>query len=113
MIGDANVGQPMPKSGYIANSTAKVAVASAAAAIEGRPLPAPGVYFNTCYSHVGDEYGISVVGVFRPGENGFVETPNSGGVSPRGPLAQQREQRRLEALHADAWYAAIVKDAFG
>ncbi len=113
VIGDANVGQPMPKSGYIANSTAKVAVASAAAALEGRPLPAPGVYFNTCYSHVGDAYGISVVGVFRPGETGFVETPNSGGVSPRGPLAQQREQRRLEALHADAWYAAIVKDAFG
>jgi sulfide dehydrogenase [flavocytochrome c] flavoprotein subunit len=52
------------------------------------------------------------VGVFRPGENGFTETPNSGGVSPRGPLAQQREQRRLEALHADAWYASIVKDAF-
>jgi sulfide dehydrogenase [flavocytochrome c] flavoprotein subunit len=112
VIGDANIGQPMPKSGYIANSTAKVAVASAAAALAGRPLPEPTVYFNTCYSHVGDEYGISVVGVFRPGESGFAETPNSGGVSPRGPLAQQREQRRLEALHADAWYASIVKDAF-
>jgi sulfide dehydrogenase [flavocytochrome c] flavoprotein subunit len=113
VIGDANVGQPMPKSGYIANSTSKVAVAAAVASLEGRPAPAPTVYFNTCYSHVGPEYGISIVGVFRPGENAFVETPNSGGVSPRGPLTQLRAQRRLEALHADAWYAAIVKDAFG
>ncbi len=112
VIGDANIGQVMPKSGYIANSTSKVAVAAAAAALEGRPAPGPTVYFNTCYSHVGDEYGISVVGVFRPTDTGFAETPNSGGVSPRGPLAQQREQRRLEALYADAWYAAITKDAF-
>jgi sulfide dehydrogenase [flavocytochrome c] flavoprotein subunit len=102
----------MPKSGYVANSTAKVAVASAAAALNGRAPPEPTVYFNTCYSHVGDAYGISIVGVFRPGESGFVETPNSGGTSPRGPLAQQREQRRLEALHADAWYASIIKDTF-
>ncbi|PTM51905.1 NAD(P)/FAD-dependent oxidoreductase [Phreatobacter oligotrophus] len=112
VFGDANIGQVMPKSGYIANSTSKVAVAAAAAALEGRPAPGPTVYFNTCYSHVGDEYGISVVGVFRPTETGFAETPNSGGVSPRGPLAQQREQRRLEALYADAWYASITKDAF-
>ncbi len=112
VIGDANIGQVMPKSGYIANSTSKVAVAAAAAALEGRPAPGPTVYFNTCYSHVGDEYGISVVGVFRPTDTGFAETPNSGGVSPRGPLAQQREQRRLEALYADAWYASITKDAF-
>ncbi len=113
VIGDANVGQPMPKSGYIANSTSKQAVASAVALLEGREPPASPVYFNTCYSHVADDYGISVVGVFRPGETGFVETPNSGGVSPRGPLAERREQRRLEALYADAWYASIVEDAFG
>jgi len=113
VIGDANIGQPMPKSGFIANSTSKQAVASAVALLEGREPPASPVYFNTCYSHVGDEYGISVVGVFRPGDNGFVETPNSGGVSPRGPLAERREQRKLEARYADAWYASIVQDAFG
>lgn len=112
VIGDANIGQPMPKSGYIANSTSKQAVAAAAAALAGRPAPEAPVYFNTCYSHVGEEYGISIVGVFRPGDTGFVETPNSGGVSPRGPLAEKREQRKLEALYADSWYASITKDAF-
>ncbi len=112
VIGDATIAPPMPKSGYVANSTAKQAVAAIAALLRGEaPPPAP-VYFNTCYSHVGAEYGISIVGVFRPNaeRTGFVETPNSGGVSPRGDLP---EQRRLEALYADAWYGSITADMFG
>ena len=113
IVGDAINGAPMPKSGYIANSTAKQAVASAVAALRGTPAP-DAVYFNTCYSHVGEEYGISIVGIFRPGapggNPGFVEVPNSGGVSPRGDLP---EQRRLEAIYADTWYASITKDMFG
>lgn len=109
IVGDANNGAPMPKSGYIANSTAKQAVASAVAALRGQPAPAA-IYFNTCYSHVGEEYGISIVGVFRPGPNNtFVEVPGSGGVSPRGDLP---DQRRLEARYADAWYASITRDMF-
>lgn len=113
VIGDANIAGPMPKSGFIANSTSKQAVASAIALLEGREPPKDPVYFNTCYSHIGDDYGISVVGVFRPSDKGFVETPNSGGVSPRGPLADTKSQRRLEARYADSWYASITKDAFG
>jgi sulfide dehydrogenase [flavocytochrome c] flavoprotein subunit len=89
IIGDANIPGPMPKSGYIANSTAKQAVASAAAALRGEAAPSA-VYFNTCYSHVGEDYGISIVGVFRPNADGsaIVEVPNSGGVSPRGDLCR-------------------------
>jgi NADPH-dependent 2,4-dienoyl-CoA reductase/sulfur reductase-like enzyme len=109
IIGDANNAAPMPKSGFIASNTAKQAVASAVAALRGA-APPEAVYFNTCYSHVGEEYGISVVNIYRPGPNGFVEVPNSGGVSPRGELP---EQRRLEALYADAWYASITRDMFG
>ena len=109
IIGDANNGAPMPKSGFVANNTAKQAVASAVAALRGEAAP-EAVYFNTCYSHVGEGYGISVVGIFRPGPNGIVEVPNSGGVSPRGDLP---EQRRLEAVYADAWYASITRDMFG
>jgi sulfide dehydrogenase [flavocytochrome c] flavoprotein subunit len=36
--------------------------------------------------------------------------PHSGGVSPRGELP---EQRRLEAIYADTWYAGITQDMFG
>lgn len=109
IVGDANNGAPMPKSGFVANNTAKQAVASAVAALRGE-APPEGVYFNTCYSHVGEAYGISIVGIFRPGAGGFVEVPGSGGVSPRGVLP---EQRRLEAGYADAWYASITQDMFG
>ena len=111
VVGDANIPGPMPKSGYVANSTAKQAVASAAASLRGE-RPPEALYFNTCYSHVGEDYGISIVGVFRPNAEGtaIVEVQGSGGVSPRGDLP---EQRRLEALHADAWYESITKDMFG
>jgi sulfide dehydrogenase [flavocytochrome c] flavoprotein chain len=112
VIGDAIIAAPMPKSGYVANSTSKQAVAAAAAALEGKPAPADPIYYNTCFSHVGDDYAISVINVFRPTDTGFQETPGSGGLSPRGPLAERREQRRLEALHADTWYASITQDAF-
>jgi sulfide dehydrogenase [flavocytochrome c] flavoprotein subunit len=108
VVGDANIGTPMPKSGYIANSTAKQAVASAVAALRNQPPPEP-VYYNTCYSHVGENYGISVVNIYRPTETAIVEVPNSGGVSPRGDLP---DQRRQEARAADAWYASITRDMF-
>lgn len=113
VIGDANIAPPMPKSGYVANSTSKTAVASALAELTGRPAPEAPVHFNTCYSHVGQDYGISVVGVYRVGPEGFAETPESGGISPRGALADLTEQRRLEAVYADAWYASITRDMFG
>jgi sulfide dehydrogenase [flavocytochrome c] flavoprotein subunit len=111
VVGDANIPGPMPKSGFVANTTAKQAVAAAAAALRGEAVP-EGVYFNTCYSHVDAEYGISVVGIFRPNAEGsaIVEVANSGGVSPRGNLP---EQRRLEAGYADSWYGAITRDMFG
>ncbi len=112
VIGDATIAPPMPKSGYVANSTAKTAVAAALAEVTGRPAWDAPVYFNTCYSHAGEEYGISVVAVFRPTEDGFEAVPDSGGLSPRGPLAEQARNRRLEARHADAWYDSIVKDMF-
>jgi NADPH-dependent 2,4-dienoyl-CoA reductase/sulfur reductase-like enzyme len=110
VVGDANIPGPMPKSGYVANTTAKQAVASAAASLRGESPP-EAVYYNTCYSHVGEGYGISVVNIYRPNAEGtaIVEVPNAGGISPRGDLP---EQRRLEALYADAWYESITRDMF-
>ena len=108
VIGDANNGTPMPKSGFVAANTARHAVACAVAGLRGEPAP-EGVYFNTCYSHVGDEYGISIVGVFRASDTAITEVPGSGGASPRGDLP---EQRRLEAGYADGWYDSITREMF-
>jgi NADPH-dependent 2,4-dienoyl-CoA reductase/sulfur reductase-like enzyme len=112
VIGDANIAAPMPKSGYVANSTAKTAVTAALADLTGQPAWDSPVYFNTCYSHAGADYGISVTAIFRPTDDGFAETPESGGVSPRGPLADLARNRRLEARYADSWYASITADMF-
>lgn len=112
VVGDANIGAPMPKSGYIANSTAKTAVTAALAELTGQPAWDSPVYFNTCYSHTGADYGISVAAIFRPTDDGFAETPESGGVSPRGPLSDLARNRRLEARYADSWYASITADMF-
>ena len=112
VIGDATIAAPLPKSGYIANSMSKQAVAAAVASLEGKQPPADPVYFNTCFSHVGDDYAISVVNIFRSTDKGFEETPKSGGVSPRGPVTERAAWRRIEAEHADSWYANITQDAF-
>jgi NADPH-dependent 2,4-dienoyl-CoA reductase/sulfur reductase-like enzyme len=115
VLGDATIAAPMPKSGFIASSHAKHAVACIAASLAGRAPPAA-TFFNTCYSHVGPDYGISIVGVFRPGANGFAEVEGSGGVSPRNAALtaeRRKEHRQLEALYADGWYGAITDEMFG
>jgi NADPH-dependent 2,4-dienoyl-CoA reductase/sulfur reductase-like enzyme len=111
VVGDAMFPGPMPKSGFLANSEAKIAVIAAAALLRGEAPPEP-VFVNTCYSHIGPEYAISVANIFRPdaGNRSFAEVPGSGGTSPRG---DQPEQRRQEALYADGWYASITHDMFG
>lgn len=114
VIGDASVAAPMPKSGFAAASHAKQAVAAVAALLGGRAPPDP-VYFNTCYSHVGENYAISVVGVYRATGGKLVEVEGSGGISPRNATlsAERRvEHRRLEALYADGWYESITKEMF-
>ena len=52
------------------------------------------------------------MGIFRPNADGtaITEVQGSGGVSPRGDLP---DQRRLEALYADAWYESITRSMFG
>jgi NADPH-dependent 2,4-dienoyl-CoA reductase/sulfur reductase-like enzyme len=115
VIGDASIAAPMPKSGFVASTHGKQAVAAAMALIRGQAPPAP-VYFNTCYSHVGTDYGISIVGIFRADGDRFIEVPNSGGISPRNeamPPERRAEQRRLEALYADGWYESITREMFG
>jgi NADPH-dependent 2,4-dienoyl-CoA reductase/sulfur reductase-like enzyme len=115
VIGDAAIAAPMPKSGYAASTQARQAVAAAIAALRGQEPPDP-VYFNTCYSHVGPDYGISIVGVYRVEGDRFVEVPNSGGISPRNQTMtpeRRAEQRRLEAQYADGWYESLTRQMFG
>jgi sulfide dehydrogenase [flavocytochrome c] flavoprotein subunit len=109
VIGDAAIAGAMPKSGFAANSQARVAAAAAVAMIRGREPGAP-AWANTCYSWIAPEYVISVANVFRLKDGAIAEVPNSGGVSPRDAGA---DYRKLESHHADGWYDAITQDMFG
>jgi sulfide dehydrogenase [flavocytochrome c] flavoprotein subunit len=109
VVGDACIAGDMPKSGYSANSQAKVCASAIVAALGGKEAPEPS-YVNTCYSLIAPEYGISVAAVYRFEEGKIVSVKGSGGVSP----AQASDaQRKLEAEYAHAWFKNVTTDIFG
>ncbi|MBF0126243.1 MAG: FAD-dependent oxidoreductase [Magnetococcales bacterium] len=107
VIGDASAAPGLPKSGYAANSEAKICAAAVVNLLNGRPTTIPS-YVNTCYSLIGPEYGISVAGVYKLHEGKIVEV--SGGVSPDKAEDFVRKQ---EALYNESWYQSIMADTFG
>lgn len=109
VIGDA-VESPMPKSGYSANSHAKVAVAGILAALRNEPLVPPALT-NTCYSLITPDHGISVAHIYELKENNkLVLVPGSGGVSP---MDASPAFRKLEAIYAHSWFKNITTEMFG
>ncbi len=112
VIGDACGAATMPKSGYAANSQAKVAVEAIVALLKGQKPGTPS-YVNTCYSVVGKDYGISVANVYQLAQDDKgapVIKAVSGGVSPANASA---EYRRREVEYAHSWFANITQDVFG
>lgn len=108
VIGDASIAGAMPKSGYSANSQAKVAAAAIAARVAGREPVVPS-YVNTCYSLIGPNYGISVAAVYRYSEGGIEAIPESGGLT--APDATAREHA-AEAVYALSWFHNITSEMF-
>ncbi|NGZ25970.1 MAG: FAD-dependent oxidoreductase [Magnetococcales bacterium] len=106
VIGDACIAAPMPKSGYAANSEAKIAAAAIIAGLQGKEVGDPS-YVNTCYSLMSPDYGISValVAVLKDGK----VTKVNDGVSPAEASDAYRKQ---EALYAESWYQSIMADTF-
>jgi sulfide dehydrogenase [flavocytochrome c] flavoprotein subunit len=108
VIGDASIAKGMPKSGYAANSEAKVCAASVAALLNGQEPGSPS-YVNTCYSIVGKDWGISVAAVYRLAEDGSKITKVSGGLTPTDATA---EMRAREVAYAHSWFTNITNDIF-
>ena len=108
VIGDSSIAGTMPKSGFSANSQAKMAAAAIATELRGG-TPEDSSFVNTCYSLLAPNYGISIVGVYRATPEGIKDVPGSGGISPRGTDAEFRAQ---EARYALGWYASIVADTW-
>lgn len=108
VIGDACVAGAMPKSGYAANSQAKVAVAAILASLRGVEQDEP-AYTNACYSLITPEHGISVTGIYVVKDGQLVEVPGSGGVSP---IDASPAFRKIEVAHAKSWLRNITSDMF-
>lgn len=108
VLGDAASAAAMPKSAYAANSQAKVAVAAILSRFRGQE-PGDPTFVNTCYSVVGEDFGISVAAVYglNSHTNTIEEIPGSGGVSPANASA---EIRKREVSYAHSWFKNVIND---
>lgn len=115
VIGDASaapaVTDPMPKSGYSANSQAKVCAAAVVALLNGQEAPQP-AYVNTCYSLITPEDAISVAGVYNLVDGKINAIKGAGGLTP-GYDKTTMDMRAREVKYAHSWFKNITHDVFG
>jgi len=101
VIGDASIAGAMPKSGYSANSEAKVCAINLVAMMNGKEVTElSGI--NTCYSFITNKEAVSVAAVYKVAAGNIVSVPNSGGVSP--------DLSELEAVYAESWLRNILTE---
>jgi len=108
VIGDASAAKGMPKSGYAANSQAKVCAAAVAAMLNGKEAPTPS-YVNTCYSVAAEHWGFSVAAVYRLAEDRKKINKVSGGLTP---MDASHDAHAREVLYAHSWFNNITSDIF-
>ena len=106
VLGDASIAKKMPKSGFSANSQAKV-VANAVLASLGVGKKFPAKFRNTCWSAISPSDGVKVGASYKAGDK-LVEV-TSKFISKKGEDAALRKKTFEEAV---SWYDGIVSDTF-
>ncbi len=107
VLGDAALQGDMPKSGFSANSQAKVAANAIRGVLTGsRVFPAR--YANTCWSLLATEDGVKIGASYEPTEEKIAATDTF--VSQTGESDELRRETFLESL---GWYDGITTDMFG
>jgi sulfide dehydrogenase [flavocytochrome c] flavoprotein subunit len=107
VLGDASIAGDMPKSGFSANSQAKVA----ALMIRGELIKAetfPARYANTCWSLIETDDAVKVGGRYEAKDGKIAATETF--VSKTGESADLRKATQAENM---GWYAGISADMFG
>ncbi|WP_425091924.1 FCSD flavin-binding domain-containing protein [Tropicimonas sp. S265A] len=107
VLGDASQQGDMPKSGYSANSQAKVAAMAVRNALTGSRM-FPAKFSNTCWSLIDTDDGVKVGASYEATEEKIAKT--SGFISETGEDAALRKATYEESL---GWYAGITTDMFG
>ena len=107
VLGDASQQGAMPKSGFSANSQAKVVSNVIRGELtDSRVFPAR--YSNTCWSLIATNDGVKVGASYEPGAD-QIESVSSF-ISQTGEDADLRRQTYQESI---GWYNGIVDDIFG
>ena len=107
VLGDAAAQGDMPKSGFSANSQAKVcAMAIRGALTDSKIFPAK--FSNTCWSLVDTNNGIKVGATYEATDEKIAKV--SGFVSKTGEDASVRKATYEESI---GWYSGITSDMFG
>ena len=107
VLGDASQQGDMPKSGFSANSQAKVCAMAVRGALTGSKV-FPARFSNTCWSLIATEDGVKVGAAYQATDEKIAKT--SGFISKTGETAALRKETYEESL---GWYAAISEDIFG
>ncbi len=106
VLGDASVASAMPKSGFSANSQAKVAANHVRGALtDSKVFPAR--FSNTCWSLVATNDGVKVGANYKAGSEKIEVVDKF--ISKTGEDAALRKKTYQEA---NAWYSGITSDMF-
>ncbi len=107
VLGDASLQGDMPKSGFSANSQAKVCANAVRGALTGSTV-FPAKYANTCWSLIAENDGVKVGAAYEPTEEKIASVDSF--VSQTGEDAALRKATYEES---EGWYAGITADMFG
>ena len=108
VLGDASIADAMPKSGFSANTQAKVTARAITETLAGRPIPEP-AWSNTCYALAGDTWGIFVADTFRIVKGKIARTNTRERYQF---LTATDGERRVAARFLRSWIRTITMDSF-
>lgn len=107
VLGDATNQGDMPKSGFSANSQAKVAAMAIRGALTGSKV-FPAKFSNTCWSLISTDDGVKVGATYEATDEKIAKV--DGFISQTGEDADLRKATFEESI---GWYAGITSDMFG
>ncbi len=107
VLGDASQQGDMPKSGFSANSQAKVCANAVRGALTGSKV-FPAKFSNTCWSLIDTDNGVKVGATYEATDEKIAKV--DGFISKTGESADLRKATYEES---EGWYAGITADMFG
>ena len=107
VLGDSSQQGDMPKSGFSANSQAKVCAMAVRGALTGSKV-FPAKFSNTCWSLIGTNDGVKVGASYKATDEKIAKV--DGFISQTGEDAALRKRTYEESI---GWYNGISADMFG